>query len=97
MEGVVQSRSDPAARLVVRISPRGPSAEAFGWEIYREVDSVEIRRSTRVFPTRLEALLDSVRTGIELNAPLIVEPSELRCGSVEPVPATSGSDGQAKS
>jgi hypothetical protein len=58
----------------VRISQHG--AGAFGWNICREVDSVELDRSTRQFSTRLEALLDSAHAAATLNF-AIVEPSSV--------------------
>jgi hypothetical protein len=87
---IMQSESNQTVRHVVRISLRGPAAEAFGWEICREVDSVELHRSTGVFPTRLEALFDSVRAAMELNAALTVEPFEFKYGTLEPETSKTG-------
>jgi hypothetical protein len=65
----------------VRVSRRGPPAEPFGWKIYSEVDSVEMHRSTQTFATRIEALLDSVRTAAAMAVVLVVERSSADCKS----------------
>ena len=44
----------------------GPPTAPFGWEIYRDGASVPIERSARIFPTCVEALLDSVRVAASL-------------------------------
>ncbi|WP_428669050.1 hypothetical protein [Reyranella sp.] len=56
--------SGPESRYVVRISRDG---DAFAWEIYREADSVVVHRSTRLFATRIEAILDSARAAATLS------------------------------
>jgi hypothetical protein len=71
----MQFQLNGASRYVVQVSRRGPPAKPFGWEICREDDSVETHRSAQTFATRLEALLDSVRTAAALTLVLIVEPS----------------------
>lgn len=43
------SHRNEGQRCIVRISRRGSLTEPFGWEIYREADSVETHRSTRMF------------------------------------------------
>ena len=53
-------------RYLVRITRRGPEAEAFGWHICHIDDSDVIQRSAKTFPTRVEALLDSVRVAASL-------------------------------
>ena len=68
----MQSESGRAPRCFVRISLHG--ANAFGWEICREVDAIEVHRSTRLFATRIEALLDSARVAATLNI-AVIEPS----------------------
>jgi len=67
-------RSDPGSttRYIVRISRQG--ANAFGWEICREADSIVVHRSTRSFATRIDAILDSARTAAALSLP-VVEPA----------------------
>jgi hypothetical protein len=49
----------------VRISSCG--AESFGWEICRKADLIVIHRSTRLFATRIEAILDSARAAATLG------------------------------
>jgi len=63
-------RSEPTSglRYFVRISRH--DAESYGWEICRAEDSIELHRSTRLFATRLEAILDSVSAAATLNCPL---------------------------
>src|ERR1044072_5749523 len=51
---------------LLRITRRGPSAAPFGWQIIRQKDSIEIARSAKTFPTRTEALADSVRAAAPL-------------------------------
>ena len=65
------SHRDESQRHIVRISRRGSVTEPFGWEIYREADSVETHRSMRTFSTRLEALLDSARTAAALDLDVV--------------------------
>ena len=50
----------------VRVTRRGPPTAPFGWEIYPDVASAPIERPARTFPTRVEALLDSVRVAASL-------------------------------
>jgi len=57
--------SGSATRYVVRISRK--SAEAFGWEFSHDDDSIVVHRSTRMFPTRVEAILDAARAGAALS------------------------------
>jgi len=59
--------SEPTSegRYFVRIGQQ--DADAFGWEICRERDSIRLRRSTRLFATRLEAILDSVQATASLT------------------------------
>jgi len=64
----MQIQLKQASRYFVRVSRRGPPAEPFGWEIGCEAESVEAHRSTRTFSTRIEALLDSVRTAAALES-----------------------------
>jgi hypothetical protein len=64
------------ARYFVRVSRRGKPEAPFGWEICREADSVETHRSTRTFATRIEALLDSVRTAADLALVMVVDASQ---------------------
>jgi hypothetical protein len=54
------------SHYLLRIIRRGPSTAPFGWEIIRQHDSVEIARSAKTFPTRAEALADSVRVAAPL-------------------------------
>jgi hypothetical protein len=60
-------------RYLVRIARRGPEAEAFGWHICHNDDSHVIQRSAKTFPTRVEALLDSVRVAASLALVVIVD------------------------
>jgi hypothetical protein len=53
-------------RYYVRVTRRGPLTAPFGWEIYPDGASVPIERPARTFPTRAEALLDSVRVAASL-------------------------------
>jgi hypothetical protein len=56
----------------VRVTRRGPPTAPFGWEIYPEGVAVPIERPARTFPTRVEALLDSVPVAASLAlVPLI--------------------------
>jgi hypothetical protein len=59
---------------IVRISSNG--AEAFGWEICREADSIVIHRSTRLFATRIEAIFDSARAAATLRIAIIESSSD---------------------
>ena len=70
----MQSESGRAPRYIVRISRHG--AEDFGWAIYREGDAVEVCRSTGLFRTRIEALLDSARAAATMNIAVIEPPIE---------------------
>lgn len=70
----MESSSGSATRYIVRIIRSG--AEAFGWEIRREADSVVVHRSTRLFATRIEAIFDSARTAATLSI-VVIEPSPL--------------------
>jgi hypothetical protein len=65
------SHRDEGQRYVVQISRRGSLAEPFGWEIYQEANLAETHRSTRTFSTRVEALLDSVRTAAALDLDVV--------------------------
>jgi len=56
----------------VRITRRGPSSDRFGWSIWGPEDSLEIKRSTMAFETRMEAIADSVQAAMPLAFPLIV-------------------------
>ena len=61
-------------RYIVRISRHG--AETFGWEIYRERDSIKLHCSTRLFATRVESIVDSARAAATLcNA--VIEPGSV--------------------
>jgi len=51
-------------------------AEAFGWEVCRKSDSTVIQRSTRLFATRIEAILDSARAAATLSI-AFMEPSSV--------------------
>jgi hypothetical protein len=57
----------------VRIGRHGP--DAFGWEIRSEGDSIEIHRSTRLFASRVEAMLDAAQAAAVLGL-IGVEPVE---------------------
>jgi len=50
----------------VRITRRGTASEPFGWEIVRKADASAVARSSRIFPTRTEALADSARAAAPL-------------------------------
>jgi hypothetical protein len=60
-------------RSFVRIVRYG--ATAFGWEICREGNSVEVDCSARRFPTCIEALLDSARAAATLALGAVELPS----------------------
>ena len=53
-------------QYVLRITRRGPSTAPFGWRIIRQKDAIEVARSTKTFPTRVEALADSARIAAPL-------------------------------
>jgi hypothetical protein len=57
------------ARYLVRFTRHG--AESFGWEICRKADSIEALRSTLLFATRIEAILDCARAAATLNSPSV--------------------------
>jgi hypothetical protein len=61
-------------RYLVRIIKRGPNSERFGWAICRQDSLLEVQRSTEIFETRTEALLDSVRAAQLLAFPLTDTP-----------------------
>jgi len=54
------------SRYLLRITSRGPSTAPFGWQIIRQQDSIEIERSAKTFPARVEALADSARAAAPL-------------------------------
>jgi hypothetical protein len=54
------------SHYLLRITRRGPSTAPFGWQIIRQQDSIEIARSAKTFPTRVEALADSARVAAPL-------------------------------
>lgn len=56
---------------LLRISIDGPSDTPFGWQIIRQHDSTELARSETTFSTRLEALVNSVRSAAAMleNSP----------------------------
>lgn len=56
----------PRGRYLLRVTRRGPSTAPFGWQIISQQDSIEVARSERTFPTRAEALADSVRVAAPL-------------------------------
>lgn len=68
----MQTEPVPGPRYTVRISRH--EADAFGWEISRKSDSIEVHRSTRLFSTRVEAILDSARAAATLRIG-VIEPS----------------------
>lgn len=57
--------SEEKAAYVVHITPTGNAG--FRWVIFRTADSTEVSSSSRAFPTRLGALLDSARAAAMLN------------------------------
>jgi hypothetical protein len=60
------------SRYYVCVTRRGPPTAPFGWEISPDGASAPIERPARTFPTRVEALLDSVRVVASLElVPLI--------------------------
>jgi hypothetical protein len=61
----MQSERQERPRYFVQISQHG--AEAFGWQICREADSIEVHRSTRLFATRVETILDAARAAAMLD------------------------------
>ena len=74
----MQSEAGGRPRFFVRINRY--QAVAFGWEICRQVDSVEVHRSARLFDTRIEAILDSARAAAMVN----IEPSSIDGADVNP-------------
>ena len=70
----MQTGSGRAPRYIVRIGRHG--AADFGWAIHREGDANEVCRSTGLFPTRIEALLDSARAAATMNIAVIEAPIE---------------------
>src|SRR5215472_13183317 len=62
----MQVPSSEGLRYFVKVTRRGPPAEPFGWNICRDVDSVEMHRSTQTFATCIEALLESARIAATL-------------------------------
>jgi len=70
--------NEDKARCTVRITRRGSRANRFGWSICRQEDSLEIKRSTMTFETRMAALADSVQAAMPLTFPLIVDAPHLR-------------------
>jgi hypothetical protein len=67
----MQSESRSAPNYIVQISRH--EADAFGWEICLEHDSIEVNRSERLFATRIEAIVDSARSAATLGI-AVVEP-----------------------
>ena len=61
-----RSKMSRPIHYLLRITRRGPSTAPFGWQIIRQLDSIEIARSTKTFPTRVEALADSARVAAPL-------------------------------
>jgi hypothetical protein len=47
--------------FVVRVTSLADSADSFTWELCQGEPLLVLQRSTRSFPTRVEALLDSAR------------------------------------
>ena len=60
-------------RYHVRVTRRGPPTAPLGWEIYPDGASAPIERHARTFPTRVEALLDSVRVAASLALVLFID------------------------
>jgi len=58
-------------RYFVCITERGPTGERFGWAICRQDNSLEVKRSTESFETRIEALLASVHAAQSLAFPAL--------------------------
>jgi hypothetical protein len=65
--------SQPSDYLL-RVTRSGPSSAPFGWIIIRQQDSVELARSERTFPTRVEALADSARVAASLALDVPIDP-----------------------
>jgi hypothetical protein len=65
----MQSEPRSAPGYIVQISRH--EVEAFGWEICRERDSIEINRSARLFATRIEAIVDSARSAATLGIAVV--------------------------
>jgi hypothetical protein len=57
---------------VVRVKSHTSAASSFIWELCRGDGVLVLRRSTKAFPTRVEALFDSVQHAI----PLAFEPAQ---------------------
>src|SRR5262249_17866452 len=60
-------------RYFVCITERGLTGERFGWAICRQDNSLEVKRSTESFETRIEALLASVHAAQSLAFPLDID------------------------
>jgi hypothetical protein len=65
------------SRYLLTITRRGPSSAPFGWQIIRQQDSIEMARSEKTFPTRAEALADSVRVAAPLALDGIVAQNDV--------------------
>ena len=55
----------PTYRVEIKHSGAAPN-ETFGWEIYRNVDVLPIRRSQQVFVSRVAGLADANRSRLQL-------------------------------
>jgi len=66
-------------RYFVCITERGPTGGRFGWAICRQDNSLEVKRSTESFETRIEALLASVHAAQSLAFPLDIDVGEPNC------------------
>jgi len=66
-------------RYFVCITERGPTGGRFGWAICRQDNSLEVKRSTESFETRIEALLASVHAAQSLAFPLDIDIRDPNC------------------
>jgi len=70
-------------QYVLRITRGGPSTAPFGWQIIRQQDKIEVARSGKTFPTRVEALADSARAAAPLALEGTFAPSDETPGGKE--------------
>jgi hypothetical protein len=83
-------------RYLVRIIKRGPNLERFGWAICRQDNLLEVQRSTEIFETRTEALLDSVRAAQLLAFSLTIDILGLNCKAARLVASQPNQRGNSK-
>lgn len=63
-------KNEPGAQARFIMLVHSVDAEGFGWKILDDADCAELGRSTRVFSTCVEAILDSAHAAAVLNIEL---------------------------